>query len=780
MRLKPLLAACLLVTVAAAPVADQTPLAAGESPRLPGLELNLRLEAPIASWDEAVPLGNGLLGGLLWGEGRQLRLSLDRGDLWDERPAEGVEWNRLTYKMGRDLVAAGKHDEFNALFDKPYGDAHPTKIPAGRVEIALPEGVELSSFELSLAGAQAHVRTTTGVSIDAFFSATERVALLRIPGTGRADVTVRPPAGLVKLGYPAAGIRGVVGGGAAGAGGVAAPNQALASATWFEQEAAAGLRYCVYAASRREADSTLVAVTVTSTRDGGPPVALAEHLTRAVLDRGYERTFEPHAAWWRTFWSASRVSIPHAPALRHYYLVQYFYGAASRRGAPPMPLQGIWTADAGGLPPWKGDYHNDLNTQTTYLAYQAAGRFDEGAAFLDLLWDLLPRFRRFAGEFYGALGAAVPGVMTLAGQPLGGWGQYSLSPSMGAWCAHLFYLHWRYTMDPVFLKDRAYPFSKEVGTFMMTVLRPGADGILRLPLSSSPEIHDNGAKAWLVPNSNFDIACLRMLFLSLSEMARASGAAADAKRWADAADRLGPLHVTPAGVLRLDAREDLSESHRHLSNLMAIHPFNLMTVAGSDQDRRTIAASLKQWDALGTRGWAGYSFSWMACLRARTGDAETAWKHLDIFLRAFILRNGFHVNGDQTKAGYSSMTNRPFTLEGNFLAAQAVHEMLLQSWSPTPGVLDSEVIRVFPAVPREWTDASFDDLRAEGGHRVSARRVKGATVWVRVTAGRDAVVRILDPFGRRPVTWSRTGVAKVGNSFEVTIGKGESIEATAR
>jgi len=763
----------LVASLHASPGAAPAPPA--EASRLPAPELNLRLQAPITTWDEALPLGNGLLGGLLWGEGTTLRLSLDRGDLWDERPADGVDWDRLTWKMGRELVAAGKNDEFNKLFDKPYDDVHPTKIPAGRVEISLPAGVALSSFELSLADAQAHVHTAGAGSIDAFFSATERVALLRVAGAV-AGITVQPPAGLAKLGYRAASIEGRVEGGAVGRNAV--PNAGRSDeATWFEQEAAGGLRYCVYAASRREAGSTLIAVTVTSTRDGAP-VARAESLTRAALDRGYDKSLEAHAAWWQAFWSASRVSIPQRAALQHYYLAQYFYGAASRRGAPPMPLQGVWTADAGGLPPWKGDYHNDLNTQTTYLAYQAAGHFDEGAAFLDLLWDLLPRFRRFAREFYGATGAVVPGVMTLAGQPLGGWGQYSLSPTMGAWCAHLFYLHWRYTGDPAFLKERAYPFSKEVGTFLMNLLRPTADGVLVLPLSSSPEIHDNSGKAWLAPNSNFDVAGARMLFLSIAEMARVIGAAADAKRWTDAADRLGPLHISSSGALKLDARSELTESHRHLSNLMGIHPFNLVTVEGGDQDRRTIAASLKQWDGLGTRGWVGYSFAWMACLRARVGDADAAWKNLDIYLKAFILRNGFHVNGDQTKSGYSSMTYRPFTLEGNFLAAQAVHEMLLQSWSASPGRPDTEVVRVFPAVPAAWTEASFDDLRAEGGHRVSARREQGATTWVRVTAGRDGIVRIRDNFGRRPVTWNRAGVTKVGSNYEVTLKRGETVEGT--
>ena len=87
----------------------------------------------------------------------------------------------------------------------------------------------------------------------------------------------------------------------------------------------------------------------------------------------------PHAAWWARFWQRSSLTVPDLPVLQQYYLVRYFYGAASRRGAPPMPLQGVWSADAGSLPPWKGDYHNDLNTQMTYIAYRTSGDFDEGA-----------------------------------------------------------------------------------------------------------------------------------------------------------------------------------------------------------------------------------------------------------------------------------------------------------------------------------------------------------------------------------------------------------------
>jgi alpha-L-fucosidase 2 len=349
---------------------------------------------------------------------------------------------------------------------------------------------------------------------------------------------------------------------------------------------------------------------------------------------------------------------------------------------------------------------------------------------------------------------------------------------MSAWSAHLFYLHWRYTMDERFLRDRAYPWCREVGTCMEQLLAPNDKGVLVLPLSSSPEVFNNSQRAWLEPNSNYDLMCLRMLFLSLVEMADAMGLTDEATHWQTLAERLGPYHARGDGTLKLSADADLPGSHRHLSNLMGIYPFNLITIEGGQRDLQMIDATLAEWEELGTRGWTGYSFSWMATLRARARRGEEAFRYLDLYAKAFILRNGFHVNGDQTRSGLSGFTYRPFTLEGNFLAVNAVHEMLLQSWSPTPGKRDTEIIRIFPAVPWRWHDAQFADLRTEGGHRVSAARVNNATVSFSLTAGRDGVVTIRDNFAPHTPSWNRPDVVRSGDNYIVTLRKGETISAT--
>jgi alpha-L-fucosidase 2 len=733
---------------------DSSCVAAEVKPVLgPASSSNLAIAAPIERWDEAIPLGNGLLGGLLWGGGQQLKLSLDRGDLWDLRTPETIlrkDWNYATMQQ---LAAAKNQDKMAELFDAPYNMPYPTKIPAGRLEISLDKSQSAKMFRLDLASAVGRVDLEKSGQVEAFFSAegpAGPVAMLRVGGP-EPQWRIVAPDSVKQLGYPAAAHGGE------------------GQLRWTLQEAALGLKYAVVAGSRRVGDTTQIALAITSTRDDPDPLSLGRQRVRAALQSGWTKILEPHAAWWQRFWAASGVRVPDKAVQQHYDLVQYYYGAASRVGSPPIPLQGVWTADEGTLPPWHGDYHHDLNTQLTYWAYLTSGRFEEGDAFLKFMWDLLPVHRRFAKEFYAAPGAAVPGVMALDGKPMGGWGQYSLSPTMGAWVAQSFYLHWRYTMDAEFLAQRAYPYCDAIGLCLETLLQPAADGKLRLPLSTSPEIHDNSMRAWLAPNSNFDLALVRWLYEALVEMARAKGDATAAARWQKLLDRLDPLAVEgQAGPLRLARNESLAESHRHLSHLMAIHPLGTLNVEGSDRDRNVIAASLARFERLGTQAWCGYSFSWMACMAARAAQPETAAKYLDIYLKAFISPNGFHLNGDYKRLGHSGMSYRPFTLEGNFAAGQAVHEMLLQSWGG--------VLRIFPATPARWADVSFDYLRAEGGYRVSAIREGGRTKWISIRAARDGQLRLRDPFAGRPVSWNRSDVVRSKGDYVVTLRAGETLE----
>lgn len=200
---------------------------------------------------------------------------------------------------------------------------------------------------------------------------------------------------------------------------------------------------------------------------------------------------------------------------------------------------------------------------------------------------------------------------------------------------------------------------------------------------------------------------------------------------------------------------------------MAIHPLGLLNVEGTDRDRDIIRATLDRIDTLGTQAWVGYSFSWFACMLARAGQGDLALRYLTDYERAFILRNGFHVNGDQIGAGLSRFRYRPFTLEGNFLAMEAIHEMLLQSWGGR--------VRIFPATPTAWRDVSFDRLRAEGGFIISAERRGGLTQRVIVTATVDQPLPLVNPFGGESFE-SNIPVRSVDDELRCTLRAGQSLQ----
>ena len=99
--------------------------------------MSLRLEGPVELWDEAVPLGNGHMGGLLYGDGSVIKLALDCGSLWDERKSPAVLRKDFTWKHWMELKAAGRWEEIGGIFDRPYWEPTPTKIPGGRLDIVL-------------------------------------------------------------------------------------------------------------------------------------------------------------------------------------------------------------------------------------------------------------------------------------------------------------------------------------------------------------------------------------------------------------------------------------------------------------------------------------------------------------------------------------------------------------------------------------------------------------------------------------------------------------------
>ncbi len=750
-------ACCLLALFVVLPAAAAEPVAANQPREGHGLHFT----TPVTVWDEALPLGNGIMGALVWGDGKPVRISLDRSDLWDLRLVPEFSTPEYKFRIMREWHLQGRTEDLVRLYEQPYNRPAPTRIPAGRIELSFDTDPVFVDSGLSLADATASMRFK-GARLRAMVHAVEPVGMLAVRAPAPVSIALLAPAFAGKIDEPA---RGGIGAGDLAQLGYPAP-QKSAGPGWqaFLQQGAEGFRFAVYVCWKSGGGSWTAAWSVASSFEGPDPLALARKRSEAALAKGYDGMAESHREWWRSYWQKSSVSLPNPVLERQWYLETYKFGSAARRGAPPISLQAIWTADDGKLPPWKGDYHHDLNTQLSYWPCYAANHLEEGLGYLDYLWNTRDAGFAWTERFFEMPGLNVPMTADLNGNQIGGWRQYTHSATTGAWLAQHFYLHWKYSGDREFLAQRAYPYIRDVAVFLEAFTsQRGSDGLRTFPLSSSPEINDNRPDAWFSTPTNYDLALSIWLFAAAAKLASELGLPEDAARWGKVVRELPEYSLGDDGRLLVAKNYPLPASHRHFSHLMAIHPLGLIDPSDGAPAVKTIQASLDELDRLGSSWWTGYSFAWLGNLAARAHDGQKAQQALELFSTAFTLRNSFHCNGDQSGKGYSKFTYRPFTLEGNFAAAEGIQEMLLQSHRGR--------VMIFPAIPSSWKDVSFATLRAEGAFLVSARRTAGKTVLVEVLSEKGGVCRLISPFSGREISVS----LKPGERVALTDDPGRTI-----
>ena len=332
----------------------------------------------------------------------------------------------------------------------------------------------------------------------------------------------------------------------------------------------------------------------------------------------------------------------------------------------------------------------------------------------------------------------VPGVTTLEGEPMGGWIQYSMGQTVASWLGHHFYLHWKYTMDRDFLAAKAYPWLKDVAIFLDEVSKKAADGKRKLIMSSSPEIYNNSAEAWFEETTNYDLALIRWTYEKAAELALELGLNDEAEKWNQILTEWPQLTVDSKTGFMFAPEFPYDESHRHFSHLMGYHPLGLVDYSKGENDQKIINNTLRNLENQGTDYWTGYSFSWQGNLYARAFDGDNAARVLKIFAECFCLKNSFHVNGDQCKAGHSTMLYRPFTLEGNFAFASGIQDMLIQS--------HTGIVKIFPAIPSNWKDAKFHQLRTYGAFLVSAEMKNSKVSKVEIESTGSGDLHLFNPF----------------------------------
>ena len=338
---------------------------------------------------------------------------------------------------------------------------------------------------------------------------------------------------------------------------------------------------------------------------------------------------------------------------------------------------------------------------------------------------------------------------------MGGWIQYSLGPTVSAWLAQHFWLHWRYSNDRDFLEERAYPYVEGRGRVSRQYRRAAPGRQEEAAAELEPEINDNRIDAWFNETTNFDLALIRWLYGAAAVMADELGLAGESGKVADDPWRMARHWPWP-------------ETTGGCSSRRAIRSRNRTGIF------RTSWPSIRLGSSIGTgeRPTGGRSArrSPSSTASARTGGAVTptagwgTWRREPSTARrplkpcgrsptVFCLPNSFHANGDQTKSGKSKMTYRPFTLEGNFAFAAGIQEMLLQS--------HAGVVRVFPAVPASLGGGV---VRLSLGRRrlSSSRRQRGTARSSRSGSARKTAAGFGSRIPFRDRAYEATGVAAAG------------------
>lgn len=690
------------------------------------------------SWDEAMPLGNATVGALVWQRDSTLRLSLDRADLWDLRPVDSLSGDNFRFSWVKEHIRQKNYLPVQKKLDWPYDiNPAPSKIPGAAIEFPLEQIGTPTQVRLYLNNALCEADWADGTQMQTFVHATEPIGWfvfrnLKTPiepsiitpvyNKTKPDGSLDPVSGqdLHRLGYQ----QGKV---------VREGNQIT-----YHQKGYGDFSYDVTVCWKQEGETLYGTWSVTSSLSGEQASEKAE----AALQRGLKHDYQAHLEYWDKYWAQSSITLPDSVLQKQYQNEMYKFGSTTREHSYPISLQAVWTADNGKLPPWKGDYHHDLNTQLSYWPAYTGNHLTEGMGYLNTLWDQRDAYKRYTRRYFGTEGMNIPGVCTLTGEPMGGWIQYSMSQTVAAWLAQHFYLQWKYSADRTFLKERAYPFIKDVAIYLEQISEVTPEGVRKLEFSSSPEIFDNSLQAWFSDMTNYDLAMMHFLFKAASELAHELNLADEAGHWASLEAQLPDYDIDEEGCLTFAKGYPYKESHRHFSHAMAIHPLGLIDWSDGEKSQHIIRATLKRLDEVGPDYWTGYSYSWLANMKARAFDGEGAAQALKTFAECFCLKNTFHANGDQTQSGKSRFTYRPFTLEGNFAFAAGIQEMLLQS--------HTGVIRIFPAIPKEWKDVSFESLRAMGAFLVSARMEGGEINRVRIYSEKGGMLKIARPGTLKP------------------------------
>lgn len=470
--------------------------------------------------------------------------------------------------------------------------------------------------------------------------------------------------------------------------------------------------------------------------DGKEEKELAQGYLKAIQDKSFSALKEAHIADYSSYFNKVKLNLkgdkakellPTDERLEKYQndnsdhgleVLLYQYGrylliSSSRKGGIAANLQGLWNVDV--RPAWSCNYTTNINVEMNYWAAEKVGLGNMHYPMIQQVINMSKTGKHIASDYYKCRGWAAGHNSDIWGttNPVGNLGmgdpQWANWTMAAPWLSQHLWEKYAYNGDKHYLRETAYPVMKSAAEFCFDWLIDDGQGHLITSPSTSPEhkfIGEDG-KPWAVAKgATMDLALIRNLFENTIE---AIGILGTDKKFGealnDALNRMLPYQIGTEGDLNewKEDYEDAEPQHRHVSHLFCLHPGNDISANKTPELFEACKKTLlKRGD-----GGTGWSLAWKVCFWARLLDGEHAYRLIQNYLN-YTTERGFSENGGT----YPNLFNAcpPFQIDGNFGIVEGMTEMLLQS--------HLHEIHLLPALPTNWTHGTILGIKARGGHEV--------------------------------------------------------------